>query len=103
MALLGPPPASALLMGYAPAGLRTNGPVMIRGDTETFADYYARRNDGATGAPAAVAAPSVPPAGSEVAQEVRGMLAAAREAHNIPAEYAHMLDGFFECYMREVA
>jgi len=100
--------ASALLMGYAPAGRQRHGhgagptcrPMMIRGDTESFTDYYTRRNAGAAGAPAAVVDPAAED--PEVAQKVRGILAAAQQKYDIPAEYVRMLDGFFLCYMLEI-
>ena len=104
IALLGQPPASALLMGYSPARRQRHGagPMMIRGDTESFSEYYTRRNAGAAGAPAAVADPVSPVVDAEVAQKVRGVLAAARQKYDIPADYVRMLDGFFLCYMQEI-
>ena len=51
-------------------------------------------------APVAVADPAV--ADPEVAQKVRGVLAAAQHKYDIPADYVRMLDGFFLCYMLQV-
>ena len=73
--------------------------MMIRGDKESFADYYTRKNTGDAGAPVAVADPAA--AETEVAQKVRGVLAAAQHKYGIPADYVRMLDGFFLCYMLE--
>ena len=55
---------------------------MIRGDTESFTDYYTRRNDGAE---LAVVDPAA--ADTEVAQKVRGVLAAAQQKYDIPPDY----------------
>ena len=104
IALLVQPPASALLMGYGTSRRQRHGhgagPMMIRGDKESFTDYYTRRNAGAAGAPAAVADPAA--ADTEVAQKVRGVLAAAQQKYDIPPDYVRMLDGFFLCYMLEI-
>ena len=95
IALLVQPPASALLMGYGTSRRQRHGhgagPMMIRGDKESFTDYYTRRNAGAAGAPAAVADSAA--ADTEVAQKVRGVLAAAQQKYDIPADYVRMLDG----------
>ena len=102
IALLVQPPASALLMGYGTSRRQRHGlgagPMMIRGDKESFTDYYTRRNAGAAGAPAAVADSAA--ADTEVAQKVRGVLAAAQQKYDIPADYVRMLDGVCLCRMQ---
>ena len=88
IALLVQPPASALLMGYGTSKRQRHGhgagPMMLQSDK----------------APVAVADPAV--ADPEVAQKVRGVLAAAQHKYDIPADYVRMLDGFFLCYMLQV-
>ena len=88
IALLVQPPASALLMGYGTTRRQRHGhgagPMMLQSDK----------------APVAVADPAV--ADPEVAQKVRGVLAAAQHKYDIPADYVRMLDGFFLCYMLQV-